>query len=256
VVIPVFGEVETTHALLGDLRREADCADVVVVDNRGDYEAADDEAILRPGSNLGWAGGTNHGMVANRREDHVAFVWLNNDTRLSLGFVAGLLSSWEDTGADVLGPVYDCHWRHQRLVPAVPVDSFRPKATTYRAPFIDGTCMFVPAATVSRLGLLDAEWFGPLGWGAEIDYCLRARAAGLTVAVTRRSYLHHERAVTARAVFGDSEAYHAAAYPVARDALHRRWGDWGAKAEVALPASQTRPLRRSDRLRARRSPRT
>ncbi len=82
VVIPVFGEQETTHALLDDLRREADHADVVV-DNRGDYEAAGDETVLRPGSNLGWAGGTNHGTATARRDEHVAFVWLNNDTRLS-----------------------------------------------------------------------------------------------------------------------------------------------------------------------------
>ena len=252
VVIPVYGEQETTHALLGDLRRESAHADVVVVDNRGDYEAAGAEAVLRPGSNLGWAGGTNHGTLTARRDDHVAFVWLNNDTRLSHHFVGGLLRCWEDTGADVLGPVYDCHWRHQRLVPTVPVGSFRPRASTYRAPFIDGTCMFVPAATIDALGLLDADAFAPLGWGAEIDYCLRARAAGLTVAVTRRAYLHHERAVTAQAVFGDFDTYHAVAYPPTLRALSARWGDWGRLAEVALPVAQTQPLRRSDRLPTRR----
>ena len=252
VVVPVYGEQATTSALLGDLRREAGLADVVVVDNRGDYEASGDETVLRPGENLGWAGGTNHGTLTARRDDHVAFVWLNNDTRLSEGFVAGLLRSWEETGAAVLAPVYDCHWRHQRLPRPVPVGSFRPRAVTYRAPFVDGTCMFVPAATVDSLGLLDAEAFAPLGWGAEIDYCLRARAAGLTVAVTRRAYLHHERAVTAQAVFGDYDAYHAAAYPPALSGLQARWGDWERLAEVELPASQTRPLRRSDRLPSRR----
>ncbi len=248
VVVPVFGEQETTHALLGDLRREDGRADVVVVDNKGDYEADGSEQVLRPGRNLGWAEGTNHGTEAARRGDHAAFLWLNNDTRLSEGFVAGLLRSWEETGAGVLGPVYDCHWRHQRLARPVPVGSFRPRAATYRAPFIDGTCMFVPAATVDALGLLDADTFAPLGWGAEIDYCLRARAAGLTVAVTRRAYLHHERAVTAQAVFGDYEAYHALAYPPSLSGLSARWGDWERLAEVELPASQTRPLRRSDRL--------
>lgn len=248
VVIPVFGEQATTHALLDDLRRDADRTDVVVVDNRGDYATAADETVLRPGGNLGWAGGTNHGTAIARRKDHVAFVWLNNDTRLSRRFVAGLRRSWEDTGAAVLGPVYNCHWRHQRLEPAVSLRRFRPRAATYRAPFIDGTCMFVSADTVDALGLLDAEAFAPLGWGAEIDYCLRARAAGLTVAVTRRAYLHHERAVTARAVFGDYDNYHAAAYPSCLKALSDRWGRWEELAEVELPASQTRPLGRSDRL--------
>lgn len=254
VVVPVYGEQEMTHALLGDLATEAALADVVVVDNRGDYEAMGGETVLRPGSNLGWAGGTNHGTSAARRDEHVAVVWLNNDTRLSRRFVAGLLLGWRDAKADLLGPVYDCHWRHQRLVPTVPVTSFRPRAAAHRAPFIDGTCMFVPSATLDTLGLLDAERFGPLGWGAEIDYCLRARSAGLTVAVTRRAYLHHERAVTAKAIFGDDKAYHAAAYPTQVEALAERWGRWELLAGIELPVSQTRRLTRSDRLPTRRSP--
>ena len=252
VVVPVYGEHEMTHALLGDLARESAYADVVVVDNRGDYPAVGSESVLRPASNLGWAAGTNHGTTAGRGPEHTAFVWLNNDTRLSRGFVAGLLRSWRQTGADILGPVYNCHWRHQRLEPAVPLESFRPRALTHRAPFIDGTCMFVPAATVDTLGLLDAEAFAPLGWGAEIDYCLRARAAGMTVAVTRSAYLHHERAVTAQAVFGDYDAYLANAYPPALRGLAKRWGDWEKLAEVELPEAQTRPLEASSRLGRRR----
>jgi GT2 family glycosyltransferase len=130
----------------------------------------------------------------------------------------------------------------------VPLAAFRPRAATYRAPFVDGTCMFVPASTIDRLGLLDAEAFTPLGWGAEIDYCLRARDAGLTVAVTQLAYLHHKRAVTAQAVFGDYDAYLANAYPPALEALHERWGDWERLAEVELPAAQTRPLDPASRL--------
>lgn len=248
VVIPVFGQHDMTHALLGDLARESDYVDVVVVDNRGDYPSAGLETVLQPGTNLGWAGGTNYGTTTLRNDHHVAFVWLNNDTRLSKVFIDGLLRSWRDTSADVLAPMYDCHWRHQRLVPIIPVESFRPRAVTWRAPFVDGTCMFVPAATIDRLGLLDAETFAPLGWGAEIDYCLRARDQGMTVAVTQLAYLHHERAVTAQALFGDYESYLARAYPTALAGLKERWGDWETFAEVQRPEAQTLPLDDSHRL--------
>ncbi|MBV8952354.1 MAG: glycosyltransferase family 2 protein, partial [Actinobacteria bacterium] len=91
VVIPVYGHHDLTHALVGDLNREEHLADVVVVDNGGDYPAFDGETVLRPGSNLGWAGGTNYGTVEERRPEHVGFVWLNNDTRLSRDFIAGLI---------------------------------------------------------------------------------------------------------------------------------------------------------------------
>src|SRR5581483_483553 len=101
VVIPVLGHHQMTHDVLADLAREASLVDVVVVDNGGDYPAFSDEAILRPGHNLGWAEGTNHGTRACARPSHQAYLWLNNDTRLSPGFVAGLIRAWSKTGAGI-----------------------------------------------------------------------------------------------------------------------------------------------------------
>lgn len=250
VVIPVYGHHATTHRLLADLEREARLFDVVVVDNGGDYPARSNETVLRPGSNLGWAAGTNFGTRAGRQDHHRALVWLNNDTRLSAGFVAGLFRAWRATGAGLVGPFYDCHWRHQRDPDRPDVASYRPRRLHYRAPFLDGTCMFVPAATADAIGLLDADTFAPLGWGAEIDYCLRARAAGLEVVVTRLSYLHHERSVTANAVFpGGYEEYLAKAYPVAVEGMRRKWGErWQQDNGIDTATSQTAALGDGDRL--------
>lgn len=243
VVVPVFGHQERTHALLCDLRREAQLVDVVVVDNRGDYPAVGDEQILRPGANLGWAGGTNHGTTECRRPEHVGVVWINNDTRLSNGFLSGLVRSWRVTGAGVVGPLYDCHWVHQRARRLVPVDRYRPRRVHRSAPFIDGTCMFVPATSLDAIGLLDTDTFGPLGWGAEIDYCLRVRAAGLMVAITGLAYLHHEQAVTAKTIFGGYNGYLEQAYPAAIDGLSRKWGEgWPAASGVDPETSQTARL--------------
>jgi GT2 family glycosyltransferase len=242
VVVPVLGHHELTHALLGDLAREAHTADVVVVDNGGDYPSVGDEHVLRPGSNLGWAGGTNHGTLARLRPDHAGAVWLNNDTRLSAGFVAGLLECWRTTGAGVVGPSYDCYWVHQRAERVVAVDAYRPRRRHFRAPFVDGTCMFVGSDTIDAIGLLDADTFAPVGWGADIDYCLRAKATGIEIAVTRLSYLHHEKSVTARTAFdGGLDEYAERGYPVAMEGLRRKWGDgW-------TPVGQTEPLGRKDR---------
>lgn len=239
-----------THRLLGDLRRDLDGSDIVIVDNGGDYPALDDEVVLRPPSNLGWAGGTNYGTGEGARPHHVAFLWLNNDTRLSKGFVAGLTNGWKATGAGVVGPFYDCYWQHQRLKRIVPVDRYIPRPVHFRAPFVDGTCMFVPATTVGAIGLLDDETFGPVGWGAEIDFGLRVRAAQLDLAVTRFSYLHHEKSVTARTVFGGSlEEYATLGHAGAADGLRRKWGDdWQQQAGIDPATRQTAPLERSDRL--------
>jgi GT2 family glycosyltransferase len=249
-VIPVYGHNEMTHALLGDLATESDLVDTVVVDNLGEYEALGDETVLRPGSNLGWAGGTNFGTEQCRRDEHVGFVWLNNDTRLARGFVAGLLRAWRATGAGLVAPFYDCHWTHQRIDERTPVGQYQPRSAHYRATFVDGTCIFVPASTVEAVGLLDAETFAPLGWGAEIDYCLRVRAARMNVVVTRLAYLHHERSVTAKTVFdGGFDEYLGRAYPVALEGLARKWGaDWQEKTGVDPATSQTSVLLPADRI--------
>jgi GT2 family glycosyltransferase len=68
--------------------------------------------------------------------------------------------------------------------------------------------MFVPSRTLDAVGLLDSETFAPTGWGADIDYGLRVQSAGLSVVVTRLSYLHHEKSVTAmKAYAGGLEGY-------------------------------------------------
>lgn len=239
VVIPVYGHQEVTHAVLEDLHRERRLVDVVVVDNRGDYEAVGWEDVLRPDANLGWAGGTNHGTRERLGPEHAGVLWLNNDTRLSRRFVRRLRAAAEATGAAVVAPVYDCHWLHQHVGVWPDPRAYRPRREHLDAPFVDGTAMYVPRWAVEALGVLDADTFAPLGWGAEIDYCLRARDAGHPVAITRAAFLHHERAVTAQAVFEDYETYHGEAYPAALAGLVSVWGEgWEHRAGLDTESRQ------------------
>jgi GT2 family glycosyltransferase len=60
--------------------------------------------------------------------------------------------------------------------------------------------------TYGRIGPLDAERFGGYGWGAEVDYSLRTRRAGMRICVTELSYLSHLRHATARTLSADCEA--------------------------------------------------
>jgi GT2 family glycosyltransferase len=243
VVVPAYGHHEMTHDLVGDLTRESDLADIVVVDNAGDYPASSGEDVVRPASNLGWAGGTNLGTVERRRPEHVGFVWLNNDTRLSAGFLAGLLRCWRATGAGLIGPLYDCYWLHQRPRRTPPVDQYHPRSVHFKAPFVDGTCMFVAASSIDSIGMLDAETFAPVGWGAEIDYGLRVGAARLGVRVTALSYLHHEGSVTGKTAFeGGLQEYATRGYAAAMDGLRRKWGDdWQRRAGIDPATGQTLP---------------
>lgn len=250
VVIPVHGGHDMTHALLEDLRREEHLVDVTIVDNGRDYPAAGNEMVLRPEENLGWAQGTNFGTTECRSPDHAAVVWMNNDTRLSPGFFAGLIRAWEETDAGLIGPLYDCYWKHQRPSRAVAVSAYRPQARHYAAPFVDGTCMFVPSSTLEAVGMLDSKTFAPVGWGADFDYGLRVRSAGLSVAVTRLAYLHHEKSMTAKKVFaGGLEEYGSRGDPVMEAGMTKKWGEeWRRHVGIDPATNQTRPARRRERL--------
>jgi GT2 family glycosyltransferase len=243
VVIPVHGEHALTHALLDDLHAEPEPLDITVVDNRGDYRQHAEETVLRPKENLGWAGGTNHGTVETMSSDHMAVVWLNNDTRLAGGFIGGLVRCWRDTGAGLVGPCYDCYWKHQRARRPVDVRMYRPRARHFTAPFLDGVCMFVPMKTLDAVGMLDSETFAPVGYGADIDYCLRVRSAGDSVVVTRLSYLHHEKSVTATTMYGDGLAnYGTHGDSVMAAGMATKWGDdWWRLAEIDPTTKQTPP---------------
>jgi GT2 family glycosyltransferase len=224
VVIPVYGQHELTRLVLSDLDRERDITDVVVVDNAGDYVSAGRETVLQPGSNLGWAGGTNLGTTRCLTAAHTGVLWLNNDTRLSDRFVRGLRDAASVTGAGIVGPAYDCFWQHQRLRRVVPVDRYRARSRHDAVPFVDGTAMFVTSGTIAAIGVLDAEAFGAVGWGADLDYCLRARSSGIGVVVTRLAFLHHEKSATGKAIYGSLEGYASEGHEPLQAGMEAKWG--------------------------------
>jgi GT2 family glycosyltransferase len=198
VVVPAYGRTSLTHAVVRDVACEDESADVLIVDNQGDYTPVGEERILRPGRNVGWLRACNLGMrdALARRADVVV---LNNDTRLSDGFFAGLRVAAELFPRSVIAPSYDDRafaCQHQPVVGGVA--AFRPRAEEVIVPDVDGTCVLVPHDVMLRVGELDEQRFGRHGWGGMDDYCLRVRRAGGRVVVTRRSFLEHARATTAR----------------------------------------------------------
>lgn len=105
ITVPVFGQHEYTHALVADLEREG--ADYLIVDNRGDYPRIGTERVSTPGENLGWAGGSELGFRLAFAEGYSHAMTLNNDTRVSKGFVAALLDSRLPADAGMVGPMFD-----------------------------------------------------------------------------------------------------------------------------------------------------
>jgi GT2 family glycosyltransferase len=198
VVIPAYGLVHLTQAVVSDALREPSHAVVLVVDNEGDYMPVHDEVVYRPGQNLGWLRASNIGMAAAREARAGGAVLLNNDTRLCAGFFAGLAAAQAATSNAILAPLYDdisAMDQHHELPGGI--SSFVPEDRESPSGRIDGTCVLVPLGVINRIGLLDERHFGRHGWGGIDDYCLRSRRNGLEILVTHRSFLSHISAASA-----------------------------------------------------------
>ncbi|HYO80164.1 MAG TPA: glycosyltransferase, partial [Bryobacteraceae bacterium] len=99
VVIPNWNGLRVLPALLDDLRRQTLTADEVIVVDNGSSDGSDNAAeawgarVIRFRCNRGFAQAVNSGVAA-AQADTVAI--LNNDLRLSEGWVAAIRSGLRD----------------------------------------------------------------------------------------------------------------------------------------------------------------
>lgn len=201
ITVPVFGQHEYTHALVGDLEREG--AEYLIVDNRGDYPKTSNERVIRPGENLGWAGGSERGFRIAFSEGYSHAMTLNNDTRISKGFVSALLDPRLPHDAGIVGPMID------QGFPCAVADE-KPDAAhyvprpQYRSVFaVEGTALMLSRECWDNIGGLDLHTFGRYGWGIDLDLALRAREAGFGLYTTEMAYINHFGRKTAKTQFGN-----------------------------------------------------
>jgi GT2 family glycosyltransferase len=207
VVIPVYGQIGYTHALVPDLWREG--IDFVIVDNRGDYEPLGGETVVRPGRNLGWAGGSNMGFRIGFGSGYANVATLNNDTRLSVGFADAMLDTRLPDDMGFLCPVYDDRFAYRHLVSPHTGDAadYEPRDHFVELPACDGTCLMMPKAAWLSVGDLDQSAFGRFSWGADIDLQLRGVAAGFRSYATERAFINHFGRKTATSHFSTTHYF-------------------------------------------------
>jgi GT2 family glycosyltransferase len=206
VIMPCYGEHHYTDAALEDfVQQDLSLFDLYLVDNKGDYDLdrtrwpLNFEKIDSP--NLRWLRGTNYGTeIARKRRiydnlsPYDAYLWINNDVRLSPGFVEGLCGALRayPRRAGIIAPSYNDVWQQQ--VPhyyAGPAGGYVGRPNEHVVRFVDGAGFMVTHECLERIGQMDGERFGNYGWGGDFDYCIRARQAAFDVVVTQRAYFNH-----------------------------------------------------------------
>ena len=203
VIIPVHGGLDDTRACLASIRRTTRTPHrVLVVDNAspdgsGPALAAEpDLDVVRLERNLGFGGACNVG-TAHASGD---VVLLNNDTVVPPGWL-GRLAAHATGRTALVGATANYVVEHQ-LVDDVPygpdlegLDGFaaeiarRHAGQTLLSHWLSGVCLYVRRDVIDLIGGFDPA-FG-LGNFEDIDYSLRAWAAGRECRVARDVYIHH-----------------------------------------------------------------
>jgi GT2 family glycosyltransferase len=206
ITVPVFGQHEYTHALVGDLEREG--AEYLIVDNRGDYPKISKERVTTPGRNLGWAGGSEHGFRIAFSEGYSHAMTLNNDTRISKGFVAALLDPRLPADAGIVGPMIDYGFPSAVADQKPAAANYIPRPQYRVVPAVEGTALMLSHECWKVTGGMDLDTFtryrwGVDLWGVDLDLALRARKAGFGLCVTEMAYINHFGRKTATSHFGN-----------------------------------------------------
>lgn len=121
-------------------------------------------------------------------------VILNDDTEVPANWLPNL-RRWIDSGAAIAAPCMTdpaCHNDAGRL--GAPREG-----VWWDAPFVDTQCVMLARDTINRLGLFSTDYH--YRW--DTDYALRARRAGMKIAVDLETVVVHKRGGTSAATDPD-----------------------------------------------------
>lgn len=220
VIVPVYRGVDDVTRCIDSVIRHAASAtvpfDMLVIDDASpepdvrayvDRLAAEPSAVpittLRNAENLGFVRTVNRGLRQATTGDVVI---LNADTVVTAGWLGRLAAASELPDVATVSPITN----HGSIctMPASLIDAFELDGTTPRidecAAFVAehslrllpevitgvGFCMYTTRRALDLCGLLDEEAFG-LGYGEEVDFCLRASRMGLRHLVEDATFVYH-----------------------------------------------------------------
>jgi len=186
--------------------------EVIVVDNGSDQPEAEkiqaafrSVTVLRNHKNFGYAAGNNLG-IRHAMERGADYVWLlNNDTVVAPDCLAELVAAGgSQQRVGLLSPVI-YHYASpadiqfsgtildRRREEQITLKSLQDThAASQAGPvFLWGTALLVKRHVVNTIGLLDERYFA---YHEDLDYCLRATAAGFQALVVPEAALRHRSA--------------------------------------------------------------
>lgn len=194
---------DSTSAMLESIRAAGDPCDLICVDNGSvdgtpDRVASYGATVIRNESNEGFAKAVNKGILAAGDSDVII---LNNDATVKRGWIGDLIAAIASVpGAGLAGcrisphsgAVSHCGLEvSQRTLQGVNrgyQHDLGQYIATKKVRFVTFCCVYLPRSTITKVGLLDESYFA---YFEDVDYCLRAEAAGLSVAYAGNVRITH-----------------------------------------------------------------
>jgi GT2 family glycosyltransferase len=260
IVVPVYrGEAETRACLQSVFaaanRREVE---VVVVDDASPEPAISAwlRALAAEGritlithaENRGFVASVNEAMALHPARD---VVLLNSDTEVAAGWIDRIGAHLErDPAIGTVTPFSNnatiCSYPRTLVANTLPpgesiasLDAAFAAANAGRnvdVPTGVGFCMAISRRCLDRVGLFDYERYG-LGYGEEVDFCMRAARAGFRNVLAGDVFVRHQGEVS----FGGSGADRRAQAQATVDALYP---EFQQRLAVFIPADPPRMMRR------------
>ena len=216
VIIPVYrGIKETRRCILSVLAdQQRPIGQIIVVDDRTPQPALASWLqqlaakgrirLLRNQRNEGFVASVNIGIRAAGEHD---VVLLNSDTEVPSGWLRRLAGhAYATPRVASVSPFsnnaticsYPSAGKPAFGLPTEALDAACQAVNRGRVvdvPTTVGFCMYIRAAAIADVGLLDQRAFGR-GYGEENDFCLRASARGWRHLLACDTYVHHEGSVS------------------------------------------------------------
>jgi GT2 family glycosyltransferase/glycosyltransferase involved in cell wall biosynthesis len=222
VIVPVYGGLDDVAACLRSVVRHG--ADVpievlviddaspqpevaVFVDQFGEQEHPVPVRVMHNPQNVGFVRTVNRGLAATKGD----VVILNSDTQVTAGWLDRMVDA--ATGADIATVTPLTNFGSICTLPTPVIDAFDLAGEEPRidecAAFVAqaslglrpdvitgvGFCMLMRREAIDVLGGFDEETFG-LGYGEEVDFCLRASRVGFRHVVEDSTFVYHHGGVS------------------------------------------------------------
>lgn len=167
--------------------------------------------LKRNNSSIGYTKSANTGLKLSTAN---FVVLLNSDTIVTDSWIEKMLACFElnpDTG--IVSPLSNAasyqsipetrdaqtgDWKINLLPPEVSVEwmnTIVERCSQKHYPIVDvlnGFCFMINRSVIDKIGYLDEINF-PIGYGEEVDYCLRTMSAGFSLRVIDDTYIFHEK---------------------------------------------------------------